>query len=154
MGNIGKQRTKLALITLGTAIAVGTPAIIIGSIYAYHENKTPIEQTNLVKFYEREEGSLFQRDNFRIYQPIPTSEGKFLVSNVTVNNISFLPVENLKNYSYNIEITEVIPNINDATLKFRYQISLITDPSIKITRESELYRGFFDNLENFKFFSK
>ncbi|MGL5617842.1 MAG: hypothetical protein ACRCWU_02150 [Metamycoplasmataceae bacterium] len=154
MGNIGKHKTKLALITLGSIMAVGAPMIIMGSIYAFNEISISPKQENLNKFYEQEEGSLFSPINFTISQPSPSPEGKFLVKNVTIDNIEFSKIENLKNSLYNLEIIKITPNVDEATLKFSYKVSLILDPAVNITKESETYNGFFDNFQKFQIFSK
>ncbi|MGL4252150.1 MAG: hypothetical protein ACRDCJ_01730 [Metamycoplasmataceae bacterium] len=154
MGKIGKHKAKLALITLGSAIVVGAPIIIVGSIYAFNEISVSPELERLTKFYDQEAGSLFSPINFTISQPIPSPEGKFLVENVTTDNIQFLKMENLNNSLYGLEITSIIPNVEEATLNFRYKVFLISDPSVNITKESEKYYGFFDIFQKFQFFSK
>lgn len=146
-----KQKINLALITLGSAAAIATPAIIVGSIYAYNNNKVPIEQTNLIKFYDEEEGSLFSDINFKIIQSNAV-DGRYLVSDITINNIAFIETEKLNNFSYNIEILQVFPDPETGTLKFSYKISSINNESIQIIRESIWYRGCFDNLGNFHLF--
>ncbi|MGL6125288.1 MAG: hypothetical protein ACRC1F_02225 [Metamycoplasmataceae bacterium] len=153
MEKITRERMKLTFVGLGTIIAVGTPAIIVGSIFALNNNES-VEKTNLVNFYKQHEGTLFDRNNFNISQPNPTTDGRFLVENVSINNIIFLPLQNLRNYSYNIEIIEIIPNISQGTLQFKYKVFSIINPSIEITKISESYIGFFDNFQNFQLFSK
>ncbi|MGL5732847.1 MAG: hypothetical protein ACRCXE_02150 [Metamycoplasmataceae bacterium] len=154
MEKIGKHKAKLALITLGSTIAVGAPVIIMGSIYAFNEIAVSPEQENLNKFYDQQAGSLFSPVNFTISQPSPSPEGKFLVENVTLDNIQFSKIENLKNSLYDLEIIKINPNVDEATLKFRYKVSLISDPSVQITKESETYDGFFDSFQKFQIFSK
>ncbi|MGL5205539.1 MAG: hypothetical protein ACRC7B_01335 [Metamycoplasmataceae bacterium] len=150
MGN----KIKLALITMGSAIAVGAPIIIIGSIYAFDEISVSTEQEALNKFYDQEAGSLFYKSNFTISQPTPSPEGKFLVENVIIDNIQFSKIVNLNNSLYDLEIIEIIPNNEKATLKFMYKVFLISDSSVNITKESEEYTGYFDSFQKFQSFSK
>ncbi|MGL5204631.1 MAG: hypothetical protein ACRC9F_00650 [Metamycoplasmataceae bacterium] len=154
MENISKRKAKLALITLGSVVAIGSPIIIMGSIYGFNEASTSTQQSNLNKFYDEMAGSLFSPINFAISQPTPTSDGKFLVENVITDDVRFLKIENLNNSLYDLEIIKIIPDVNDATLKFTYKISLISDSTVQITKESETYIGFFDSFQKFHNFSK
>ncbi len=144
------KNTKLALITLGSIIAIGTPAIVIASMYAYNSNKMTPEEKKIIDFFNAEESSLFQKNNFVISEPEPNLNGQHLVENVVVKNITFSKENELKNRSYNIEITKVTPVSQNSTLTFDYTIYLITDPSVKISRVSEFYSEYTDSFEQYK----
>ena len=146
------KNTKLALITLGSIIVIGTPAIVIGSIYAYNTSKMTPQEKDLIDFFEAEESSLFQKNNFIISEPEPNLSGQHLVENVVTKNITFSKENQLKNYSYKIEITKVIPTSQSRTLVFDYVIYSIIDPSVKISKVSQFYSEYMDSFDKYKQF--
>lgn len=150
---IKNEKLKLSLIGLGVLVAVSTPAIIIGSIYAYNSAKVSPLLSELNKFYNSEKANLFNKLNFRISAPAQSDDGKFYVKNLILENVIFEKKENLKNYSYNIEITSITPNESAANFTFDYMVSSLKDPAIKIRKTSEVYSEFTTDLGSV-FFSK
>jgi hypothetical protein len=147
------KNTKLALITFGAVVAVATPAIVIGSIYAYNTNKMSTAEKQLISFFDKEEASLFEKNNFVISEPEVSLNGQYLVDNISTNNVTFSKQTELNNYSYNIEITKININSKEANLSFEYVVSLITDSTVKITKTSQVYSE-YSSFNGYKPFDK
>ena len=147
------KNTKLALITFGAVVAVATPAIVIGSIYAYNTNKMSTAEKQLISFFDKEEASLFEKNNFVISEPEVSLNGQYLVDNISTNNVTFSKQTELNNYSYNIEITKININSKEANLSFEYVVSLITDSTVKITKTSQVYSE-YSSFDGYKPFDK
>jgi hypothetical protein len=147
------KNTKLALITFGAVVAVATPAIVIASIYAYNTNKMSTAEKQLISFFDKEEASLFEKNNFVISEPEVSLNGQYLVDNISTNNVTFSKQTELNNYSYNIEITKININSKEANLSFEYVVSLITDSTVKITKTSQVYSE-YSSFDGYKPFDK
>ena len=104
--------------------------------------------------FNEQEGRLFDQSNFYISTPKKTND-KYLVEGVAIDNVIFSERSELINFKYNIEIVEVLPDSLNSTLKFKYKIYSIIDPSVEIIKESNSsYSVFRNNVGENELFSK
>ncbi|MDK2819310.1 MAG: hypothetical protein KFW07_00580 [Mycoplasmataceae bacterium] len=149
---IKSEKIKLTLISIGSIIAISSPVIIIGSIFAYNQSRTSPEQNLLNNFFNQNEQIIFRKDVFTISQPTEDQQGNFVVQNVKKNNIIFGESKKLNNNAYDIEILSIIPDVSNGTLRFTYKVFSLLNPLIKITKTSEVYSQFLNQnskLEDF-----
>ncbi len=148
------KKIELSLITFGATLVIGMPIIIVSSLYAEESRKIPSNQIKLTNFYNEQEGRLFDQSNFYISTPKKTND-KYLVEGVAIDNVIFSERSELINFKYNIEIVEVLPDSLNSTLKFKYKIYSIIDPSVEIIKESNSsYSVFRNNVGENELFSK